>query len=155
MKVYEYGKENPKTLLMFQCSAEPCWVFDRSVRAMAQDFHVYFAAAEGHNPEEDSTFVAVEKYADDAVTYLKAHGVKELDAVYGVSMGGSTVMRLLASQAIPVKKAIIDAGVTPYSYPLVIRKWCALKDLVSVRLLTKSIGIAKKVMPPERWTPAG
>ena len=155
MKVYEYGKENPKTLLMFQCSAEPCWVFDRTVRAMAQDFHVYFAAAEGHNPEEDSTFVSVEKWVDDAVAYLKAHGVNELYAVYGVSFGGSAVMRLLATQAIPVKKAIIDAGVTPYPYPLIIRKFIALKDLVSVRLLTKSIGIAKKVMSPERWTPAG
>ena len=155
MKVYEYGTENEKTLLMFQSSAEPYWVFERAAKAMAEDFHVFLAAAEGHDPNEDSTFISVEKYADDAAAYLKTHGVTELDAVYGVSMGGSAVMRLLAARLIPVKKAIIDAGVTPYSYPLIIRKWIALKDLVSIRIATKSVWIAKKVMPPERWTPAG
>ena len=155
MKVYEFGQENERTMLMFQSSAEPYWVFNRAAMAMAEDFHVFLAAAEGHNPEEDSTFVSVEKYADDAASYLKAHGVKELDALYGVSMGGATAMRLLATQAIPVKKAIIDAGVTPYSYPLIIRKWIALKDLVTIGIATKNVGIAKKIMPPERWTPAG
>ena len=155
MKVYEYGTENKRTLLMFQSSAEPYWVFVAAAQAMAKDFHVFLAAAEGHNPEEDSTFISVEKYADDAAAYLKTHGVTELDALYGISMGGATAMRFLASQALPVKKAIIDAGVTPYSYPLIIRKWIALKDLVSIGIATKHVWIAKKIMPPERWTPAG
>ena len=110
MKVYEYGTENKRTLLMFQSSAEPYWVFVAAAQAMAKDFHVFLAAAEGHNPEEDSTFISVEKYADDAAAYLKAHGVTELDALYGISMGGATAMRFLASQALPVKKAILFCG---------------------------------------------
>ena len=155
MKVYEYGIENEKTMLMFQCSAEPSWLFYPAAEAMGRKYHVFFAAADGHNPEEPGTFISVEKYVDDAVAYLKKKGLTELDAAYGVSMGGSAVMRLLATQAIPVKKAIIDAGITPYPYPLVIRKLIALKDLVTMRIGTKSESLAKKIMPPERWTPAG
>ena len=155
MIVYEFGKQNARTMLMFQCSAEPSSVLHPAAEAMAQDFHVFYAAAEGHNPDEDSTFISVEKYVDDAVQYLRAHNVFELDAVYGVSMGGSAVMRLLAVQAIPVRKAIIDAGITPYPYPLEIRKLIALKDLVMVSIGTKNEKLARVIMPPERWTPAG
>lgn len=114
-----------------------------------------FAHHAGHNPDEDSTFISVEKYVDDAVQYLRAHHVYELDAAYGVSMGGSAVMRLLAVQAIPVRKAIIDAGITPYPYPLAIRKLIALKDLAMVSIGTKNEKLAMVFMPPERWTPAG
>ena len=64
-------------------------------------------------------------------------------------------MRLLATQAIPVKKAIIDAGITPYPYPLVVRKLLAVRDLIYVRLGTKHMELAKKINPPERWTPDG
>ena len=71
MKVYEYGTENAKTMLMFQCSAEPSWIFFPAAEEMAKDFHVFFAAADGHNPEEKSTFESVEKYVDDAVSYKK------------------------------------------------------------------------------------
>ena len=155
MKVYEYGLENEKTMLMFQPSVEPSWIMFPAAEVMSRDFHVYLAAAEGHNPEEPGTFTTVEKYAGDAVRYLKERGVTQLDTLYGISMGGSTAMYLLAAQLIPVKKAVIDGGVTPYSYPLVIRKLIALRDLAFIRLTTKHESIARIIMPPERWTPAG
>lgn len=155
MIVYEYGKENKKTMLMFQCAAEPSWTMFPVAEAMGRDYHVFFAAADGNNPEEDSTFISIEKYAEDAVRYIKERGVSVLDAVYGISMGGSAVMRMLAVQAMPVKKAIVDAGITPYPYPYLIRKLILLKDFLMVRLGTKHIGLAKMVMPMKRWTPEG
>ena len=155
MKIYEYGIENEKSMLMFQCSAEPSWIFFPVAEEMAKDFHVFFAAADGHNPEEKSTFESVEKYVDDAVTYVRSRGIECLDLAYGVSMGGSAVMRLLAVKAIPVKKAIIDAGITPYPYPLLVRKLIALKDLITISIGVKNMSIAKKIAPPERWTPEG
>ena len=155
MKVYEYGCENKKTLLMFQCSAEPSWMLYASAEALGRNYHVFYAAADGHNPEENGTFTSVEKYVEDAVSYLKSKGITELDAAYGVSMGGSAVMYLLATGMLPVRKAIIDAGITPYPYPLVIRRLIAVKDLVTIRIGTKYRWLAEKAMPPERWTPAG
>ena len=57
-------------------------------------------------------------------------------------------------QAMPVKKAIIDVGITPYPYP----KW--LCRIIAVGLFAnqnsfKSLKLMKAVMPPERWTPKG
>ena len=35
MKVYEYGKEQKNTVLIFQCAAEPWWAFEKSAEALA------------------------------------------------------------------------------------------------------------------------
>ena len=37
MKVYEYGSEHEKTVAMFQCAAEPGWVFIPSAEALAKN----------------------------------------------------------------------------------------------------------------------
>lgn len=78
-----------------------------------------------------------------------------MDAMYGVSMGGASVTRFLATEDIPVRKAIIDAGITPYPYPRLICRVISLWDWITVMLGTKSMTLMKLAMPPERWTPSG
>lgn len=39
---------------MFQCAAEPGWVFVPSAEAIARDYHVFLFAADGHD-EMDTT----------------------------------------------------------------------------------------------------
>ena len=105
MKVNEYGSEHEKTVAMFQCAAEPGWVFIPSAEALAKDYHVFLFIADGHD-ELGTTFVSIEKYVDDAASYLKENGIRRLDLLYGVSMGGAAVIRFLATQDIIVDKAI-------------------------------------------------
>ena len=62
MKVYEFGENHEKTFAMFQCAAEPGWVFIPSAEAVARDYHVFLFIADGHD-ELDTTFASVEKYA--------------------------------------------------------------------------------------------
>ena len=154
MKVYEYGEDNKKTLLMFQCAAEPWWVFKSSAEALSKDFHVFLFISEGHD-EIGTDFLSIEKNVEHAVSYLNGEGVQHLDMVYGISMGGSSVMYMLANQAMPVKKAIVDAGITPYPYPKWLCRIIALKDYLMVKIGFKSLRLMKMVMPPERWTPKG
>ncbi len=154
VKVYEFGTEREKTFAMFQCAAEPWWAFKDSAEAMARDYHVFLFIADGHDGL-GTEFVSIEKNVDDAAAYLRGKGVSRLDAMYGVSMGGASVIRFLATQDIPVGKAIIDAGITPYPYPKWVCRLIAAKDWVTVMLGTKSYRIMKLAMPPERWTPKG
>ncbi len=154
MKVNEYGTEHEKIIAMFQCAAEPGWAFIPSAEALAQDFHVILFIADGHD-EQGTTFVSVEKYADDAAAWLKKKGIRHLDCLYGVSMGGAAVIRFLATQDITADRAIIDAGITPYPYPKWICRLIALKDWAMIMLGTKSYYFMKLAMPPERWTPKG
>jgi pimeloyl-ACP methyl ester carboxylesterase len=139
---------------MFPCAAEPWWAFQSSAEAMARDYHVYLFMSDGHD-EEGTDFVSIEKNVRDAAGILRQKGVFHVDAMYGVSMGGASVIRFLATEDIPVDKAIIDAGIAPYPYPRFVCRLIALWDWITVMLGTKSMTLMKLAMPPERWTPAG
>ena len=154
MKVYEFGLENSKCFVMFQCAAEPWWVFKASAEAMASDYHVFLFIADGHD-EQGTEFVSIEKNVRDAADYLRKNGISRVEAIYGVSMGGASVIRFLATEDIPVDREIIDAGITPYPYPRLICRMIALKDWFTVMLGTKSMTMMKLAMSPERWTPKG
>lgn len=154
MKVYEFGAENKQTLLMFQCAAEPWWVFKPSAEAVSKAFRVFLFISDGHD-ETGTDFASIEKNVAQAVSYLHSKGVDRLDMVYGISMGGSSVIYLLANQALPVKKAVIDAGITPYPYPHWLCRLIAIRDFLFVKAGFRSLRLMKIFMPPERWTPAG
>ncbi len=154
MRVYEFGVENKETFVMFQCAAEPWWVFKASAEAMARDYHVYLFIADGHD-EQGTEFISIEKNVRDAADYLRKHGVGHVEAMYGVSMGGASVIRFLATEDIGVDNAIIDAGITPYPYPRPVCRLISVWDWITVMLGTKSMTFMKLAAPPERWTPEG
>ncbi|MBE5806969.1 MAG: alpha/beta hydrolase [Clostridiales bacterium] len=154
MKIYEFGAAHERNFVMFQCAAEPWWVFKASAEAMAADHHVYLVIADGHD-EAGTTFMSLEKNVQDAAEGLRQRGVAHIDAMYGVSMGGASVIRFLATQDIPVDRAIIDAGITPYPYPRPICRLIALWDWATIMLVTKSMRMMKLAAPPARWTPEG
>ena len=154
MKVYEFGEKNPRIFVMFQCAAEPWWVFKASAEAIARDFHVYLFIADGHD-EQGTEFVSIEKNVKDAADFLRERKIMSIDVMYGVSMGGASTIRFLATEDIPVKKAVIDAGITPYSYPKWICRLIAVRDWVEIMLANKSYTVMKLAVPPERWTPKG
>ncbi|HHX13627.1 MAG TPA: hypothetical protein GX726_01575 [Clostridiales bacterium] len=154
MKVYEFGKENKNTFLMFQCAAEPWWVFKSSAEAVSKDFRVFLFISDGHD-ETGTDFVSIERNVEQAVSYLKGKDVLHLDMAYGISMGGSSIMYMLAHQLMPVKKAIVDAGITPYPYPKWLCRLIAMRDYLMIKTAFKSLKLMKMAMPPERWTPQG
>ncbi len=154
MKIYEFGLEHEKTFVMFQCAAEPWRVFKASAEIMARDYHVYLVIADGHD-ETGTEFISLEKNVKDAADALRKRGVARIEAVYGVSMGGASVIRFLATEDIPVERAVIDAGITPYLYPRFICRLTAVKDWIMIMLGTKSMGMMKLAAPLARWTPRG
>ena len=121
MKVLEHGGRIGWTLLFFPCTAEPVWVFEQTIALLAQRWHVFQVVFDGHEPEEPGDFTSVEQTVDEVTEYLKAHGVARLDAAYGCSLGGACLTRFLALGEIPVGRAIIDGGITPYQLPYLVR----------------------------------
>ncbi len=154
MKVSEYGKEHEKTLLFLPCTAEPEWAFADSVGLLSQDYHVIQIVYDGHG-ETGEDFISVEATADGITDWLKTHGISRLDAAYGCSLGGACLTRFLALGKIPVGRAVIDAGITPYQMPLILRRLACLRDFLGFRLIAKSRKILEIAYPPERWTLPG
>lgn len=77
------------------------------------------------------------------------------DAAYGCSLGGACLTRFLALGEIPVGRAVIDAGITPYRLPLLLRWLINLGDFLGVRLVMWNRKLLEAVYPPERWTLPG
>ena len=78
-----------------------------------------------------------------------------LDAAYGCSLGGACLTRLLALGKLPVKRAIIDGGITPYQLPYLIRKLLLARDMLSFKLAANNRKILEAAFPPERFTLPG
>ena len=102
MRVLEYGKEHEKTLLFLPCTAEPEWVFADSVGLLSQDYHVMQIVYDGHG-ETGEDFISVETTVDEVTDWLQQHGITNLEAAYGCSLGGACLTRLLALEKIPVE----------------------------------------------------
>ena len=70
--IREFGRENKKTLLFFPGSYEPWQEFAYAAKELAARFHVLLVTPDGHDPEEGTDFISVEKTVDDTVCWLKS-----------------------------------------------------------------------------------
>lgn len=154
MRVLEYGKEHEKTLLFLPCTAEPEWVFADSVGLLSQDYHVMQIVYDGHG-ETGEDFISVETTVDEVTDWLQQHGITNLEAAYGCSLGGACLTRLLALDEIPVGQAIIDGGITPYQMPYLLRRLHLAVDVLSFKLAANNRKVLEAAFPPERFTLPG
>ncbi len=155
MQIIEHGQEHERTLLFLPCTAEPVWAFADTIAPLSHGWHVFQVVYDGHQPEYPGDFTSVEQTVDEVVTYLQSHGIARLDAAYGCSLGGACLTRLLAVGKIPIGRAIIDGGITPYQLPYPVRKLHLACDVLSFKIAANSRKILEAAFPPERFTLPG
>ena len=155
MQILEHGAEQGRTLLFFPCTAEPVWAFEATIALLAQRWHVFQVIFDGHQPEYPGDFTSVEQTVDEVTRYLKDHGIDRLDAAYGCSLGGACLTRFLALGEVPVGRAVIDGGITPYQCPYLLRRLRLGVDVWSFRLAAGSRRVLEAAFPPERFTLPG
>ena len=155
MHILEHGQGQPRTLLFLPCTAEPVWAFEDTIALLAREWHVFQVVYDGHQPEYPGDFTSVEQTVDEVTDYLESRGTARLDAAYGCSLGGACLTRLLALGKMPVGRAIIDGGITPYQLPYAIRKLLLARDVLSFKLAANNRRILEAAFPPERFTLPG
>ena len=129
MQILEHGQEHERPLLFFPCTAEPVWAFADTITLLSQRWHVFQVVYDGHQPEYPGDFTSVEQTVDEVISYLKSHGVSRLGGAYGCSMGGACLTRMLALGEMPIDRAIIDGGITPYQLLYPVRKLLLWRDI--------------------------
>ena len=115
--------------------------------------------AGGHRIGDICPFAGFLKVRQSTVEHLVGR-IEEVNIAYAgkISPGaGEHIVRhlLAALGKIPVKCAVIDAGITPYQMPLILRRLACLRDFWGFSLITKSRKILEAAYPPERWTLPG
>ena len=154
-RILEHETDNERTLLFLPCTAEPAWAFERTIQLLAEKWHVFQVIYAGHEGDIPGDFSSIEATVADITAYLKKNNESSLYAAYGCSMGGACLIQLISLGSISVRHAIIDGGITPYTYPLIIRKAILLKDFLSFKLVSCSRRILEAAFPPERFTLPG
>ena len=141
MTIHEFGKKNKQVVVLIHPSIVMWDYFEYVIPLLEKKYHVIVPAIPGYDPDEKGDFSSVEEIAKGIERWLIINGYKDVACVYGCSMGGSIVIRMLANNRVNIGSAVIDGGITPYPYPWIITRFIALKDFILI--YTGKIGGAK------------
>ena len=132
MTIHEFGKENKEVIVLVHPSIAMWDYFEYVIPLLEKKYHLIIPALPGYDPDREGDFTSVEEIARELENWLVAQDMKEVACLYGCSMGGSIVTRMLADNAVDIQRAVIDGGVTPYQYPWIITRFIAIKDFLLI-----------------------
>ena len=155
MNIHEFGQKNRECVLFLHASCTSWDFYEESVKLLAERYHVIVPAMPGHDLSTDEDYTSVEQIASELEQWLLERGHARVHGLYGLSMGGSVVIRLLANGNIHFNKAVIDAGITPYQLPWLATRFIALRDFLMVELGKHSRKLLELAYPPEKYGAEG
>ena len=127
--MHEVGTQNEKVCLLIHPSLVYWDYFEYVVPYLEDDYHVLIPSLPGYDKENpESNFTSIEQIAAGIEQWLYENNITKVDVIYGCSMGGSIVLKMLANQNVKIENAFIDGGITPYKEPWIFTRWIALKD---------------------------
>lgn len=155
MKIHEFGRENGECILFLHASCTGWDFYEESIRLLAERYYVIVPAMPGHDLTTNQDYTSVEQIAVELEQWLLNRGRTHVHGLYGLSMGGSVALRLLANNRIAFDKAVIDAGITPYQLPWLLTRFIALRDFLMVELGKHSRKLLELAYPPEKYGAEG
>ena len=141
MTIHEFGQDNQQVIVLVHPSIVMWDYFEYVIPLMEKKYRLIIPAIPGYDPDVKSDFTSVEEIASELADWLTGHQLTKITCLYGCSMGGSIVIRMLADNKIHVQNAVIDGGITPYQLPWLLTRLIAIKDFLLI--YTGKIGGAK------------
>ena len=146
MTIHEFGTENQQVIVLIHPSVVMWDYFEKVIPILEKKYHLIVPALPGYDPDQNENFTSVEEIAAELETWLIAHEYCDISCLYGCSMGGSIVVRMLADHKIKIVNAVIDGGITPYQLPYLITRCIVVRDFLmiymgklgGIKLLTKA-----------------
>lgn len=155
MNIHEFGQENRECVLFLHASCTGWDFYEESIQRLSVQYHVVVPAMPGHDLTTDEDYTSVEEITAELEQWLLKRGQTHIHGLYGLSMGGSVALRLLADNKIVFDKAVIDAGITPYQLPWLLTRFIALRDFWMVELGKHSRKLLELAYPPEKYGAEG
>lgn len=132
MTIHEFGKGNEKTIVLIHPSVVMWDYFEYVIPLMENDYHLIVPALPGYDPDVKGDFTSVEEIVAELTEWFASNGITEIACIYGCSMGGGIVARMLADHGIRINHAVIDGGITPYQMPWIVTRLIAPRDFLMV-----------------------
>ena len=108
MTIHEYGADREKVIVLIHPSVVMWDYFENVIPLLKDKYHLIIPALPGYdeeNPNED--FTSVEEIADNLAKWLIEHKIRTIDTLYGCSMGGAIVLKMIAEQKIIIKMRFV------------------------------------------------
>ena len=132
MTIHEFGKDNDKVLVLLHPSVVMWDYFEYVIPLLEKKYHLIIPALPGYDPDNKSDFTSVEEISAELEEWLNLNGLSNVMCLYGCSMGGSIVVRMLAGNKVTIQSAVIDGGITPYQLPWIVTRLIAIKDFLLI-----------------------
>ncbi|MBQ8160763.1 MAG: alpha/beta hydrolase [Clostridia bacterium] len=135
MTFHKFGRPNLPLMILLQPSCLRWDVFESVIEKLKDEYHLLVPAFPGYDPDKpEDDFPGVEEVAGEIADYLVSQNRQEVEAIYGLSMGGSVVFRLLTDPRLHFCHVVIDAGISPYQMPYLLTRCAAVRDYVGIRI---------------------
>ena len=154
MTVHEFGKDKKDVIVMFHPLGVWWDVFEYVIPELEKRFHLIIPAVPGMDPDVPlRDFSSIEDIAEEMEAWLIANGHDRVKCLYGCSMGGALVMRMLANGTVRTDNAIIDGGITPYQLPKPVTYMIGAKDfLMTMAGKYMSVKALSGVFDPDKYS---
>lgn len=134
MTFHEFGTENQKIIILIHPSLVMWDYYEYLIPLLESKYHIIVPALPGYDEGMTESFTSIEQIAEEMEDWLIQQSFSNIECVYGCSMGGAVVIRMLADNRITIQNAVIDGGITPYQLPRVITRIIALRDFLMVSM---------------------
>ncbi|HQC54826.1 MAG TPA: alpha/beta hydrolase [Clostridia bacterium] len=135
MRIHEFGKNNDKVIVLIHPAVVMWDYYEYVISLLKNDYRIIVPVLPGYdltNPKKH--FTSVEEIASELADILIEKEIETIDVLYGCSMGGSVVLKMLNDKKITVKNAICDGGITPYKLPWIATRFIAIRDFLMVSI---------------------
>ncbi len=134
MTIHEFGTKNKSAVVLIHPALVMWDYFEYVIPLLEDRYHLIIPALPGYDEEKPGDFTGVEQIASELTDRLIENGHTEIACIYGCSMGGAIVTKLLSDNRIKPESAIIDGGITPYQLPRIVTRLIAVRDFLLVSM---------------------
>ena len=112
---------------------------------------VAYPGLDEEQPQTD--FTSVEQVVTEVEDALLARGLSHVKCLFGCSMGGGMVARMLSTKRITADCYIMDGGMTPYELPKIATYFIGIRDYLMIAA-AKVMGVKalREVMNPDKFS---
>lgn len=110
MKFKTVGNPDGHRILLIHPMFITAKFFSHLIEYLKKDYFIIIPTLDGHDKDENSTFLSVEDEADKILAYLQDNDIKKLDFVLGTSLGAIIAFEVYKRNKININKVYLDGG---------------------------------------------
>lgn len=111
MRFYEFGnKNNPTVFLIHGTASHWKLSFGQVIDCLIDEYNVVCVAMDGHDENDTSEMISISNEIDKIEDYIQKNYNGKIYGIYGSSLGGSIVGKLLENGNIQIKQAITGSA---------------------------------------------